>query len=454
MAAAHEHWSGRLGFILATIGSAVGLGSIWKFPYEVGTNGGGAFVIFYLGGLVLIVVPLMFVEFAIGRRGRSDAVGSIATVALAQGRSRHWSLIGALGVLSAFLILSFYSVIGGWALAYTIETVTSGLPAGDATAVQARFDAMLAAPGRMALFHALFMALTAIIVARGISGGIETACKVLMPVLFVLMLALAVVAIARGGVGTTLRYLFAFEADKLTPRVALEALGLGFFSIGVGLGVMIVYAAYAEKSINLTQAALVAVAGDTAVSFLAGFAIFPIVFAEGLDPSHGPGLMFVTLPIAFGHMPFGYVAAAAFFLLLTIAALASAMSMLEMPVALVMHRLRWNRPLAAVVMAGACFAVGLLTVLSFNLWKEVYPLSVLPGFRTATIYDIVDHLTSNFLLPLGGLTLAIFAGWSLPAKLLERELALSENSLATLRLLLRYIVPAGIIVATLGPLLP
>jgi NSS family neurotransmitter:Na+ symporter len=454
MVANNEHWSSRIGFIFATIGSAVGLGSIWKFPYEVGTNGGGAFVLFYLGGLVLIVVPLILVEFAIGRRGHSDAIGSVAAVAVAQGRSRWWALIGALGVVSAFLILSFYAVIGGWALAYTVDMLVWGLPPADPAVVQARFDALLAAPGRMVLFHALFMAIAAVIVGRGIADGIEVACKVLMPLLIVLMILLAMFAVAKGGFLTTFWYLFALDTAKITPQVALEALGLGFFSIGVGLGIMIVYAAYAEKAISLTQVAIVVVLGDTAISFLAGFAIFPIVFSEALDPSSGPGLMFVTLPLAFARMPFGFVAAFAFFLLLTVAALASAISMLEMPVALAMRHLRWTRRRATLVMATACFVVGLASVFSFNLWRGFYPLALLPGFRQATLYDVLDHLTSNLLLPVGGFALAILAGWVLPPTLLARELRLSENNLATLRMVLRYIVPAGILAATLGPILP
>ena len=248
-----EHWSGRAGFILATIGSAVGLGSIWKFPYEVGTNGGGAFVFFYLVGLVLIVLPLMLVEFAIGRRGKSDASHSIAVVAQLAGSSRAWSWVGVLGVVTAFLILSFYSVIGGWALAYVLETVRNGLPGADARAAQGRFDALLASPVQMAAYHAAFMAATALVVSRGILNGIESAAKILMPILIALIVVLSLYSMIEGDVGASFRFLFALDGKHLTAKVALEALGLGFFSIGVGLAVMVTFAAYAGPDINLRR---------------------------------------------------------------------------------------------------------------------------------------------------------------------------------------------------------
>ncbi|MGH7396073.1 MAG: sodium-dependent transporter [Candidatus Rokuibacteriota bacterium] len=246
-----ERWSSRTGFVFAAMGSAVGLGSIWKFPYEVGTNGGGGFVLFYLVGLLLIVFPLMLVELAIGRRGRSDAVGSIVAVAIASGASRIWAVVGIAGVVGAILILSFYSVIGGWAAAYVVDTIRNGLPGASAPAVQARFDALLASPAHMTIYHTLFVAVTALVVARGIARGIERAALYLMPILIVLIVVLAIYSTAQGDAAAALRFLFAFDLDLLSPRVALEALGLGFFSIGVGLAVMITYAAYAGSDFDL-----------------------------------------------------------------------------------------------------------------------------------------------------------------------------------------------------------
>ncbi len=436
-----ETWSGRFGFILATVGSAVGIGSIWKFPYEVGENGGGAFVLFYIAGLALIVVPLMFAEFAIGRRGQGDAMTSITAVAVRHGASRWWAVAGLIGVITGFLILSFYSVIGGWTLAYAFDTIVSGLATPEPRAVRARFDSLLAAPWRQLAYHASFLLCVMLIVARGIKGGIEAASKVLMPVLAVLMIALATYSSVEGDLAAALRYLFQPDWQSVSPRVALDALGLGFFSIGVGMGLMITYAAYADASINLRQVAIVSVVADTAISLLAGLAVFPIVFAYGLNPAGGPGLVFVTLPLAFAQMPFGAIAASSFFLLLFIAALASAISMLEIVVALLTTHFRWPRARACLATGIACFVFGIGTVLSFNRWAVWFPLDMLDRFATATVFDLLDYLTSNVLLPIGGLGLALLVGWALPARLLKEELSLTTAGAALLRAVLRYIVP-------------
>lgn len=446
-----ERWSGRVGFILANVGAAIGLGSIWKFPYEVGTNGGGVFVAFYLAGLVLIVLPLALAEFAVGRRGREDAAGSMLVLATEAGASRHWGLVGSLGILTGFLILSFYSVIGGWTIAYSIDALHTGLPGANAERVSAAFDDLLASPVKMAFHHGVFMVITALIVARGIAHGIEAANKILMPVLIVLIVALAIYSIATGDVASTVRFLFFVDPAQLSARAALEALGLGFFSIGVGLGLMITYAAYADKSINLGEVAWVTVAADTAVCFAAGFAIFPIVFANGLDPASGPGLLFVTVPLAFASVPFGNFASGGFFILLFVAALASAVSLLELPVAWLIRRYALDRPRATAVAAFAAWLFGLTTVLSFNLWADWFPLSRLHGFEQATIFDLVDHLTSNLLLPVGGFALSVFVGWRLSARWLDRELGIHRWLATALSLLLRYVAPAAIAIVALAP---
>jgi neurotransmitter:Na+ symporter, NSS family len=451
MSKPQDFWSGPTGFILATIGAAVGLGSIWKFPYEVGANGGGAFILFYLIGLVLIVFPLMLVEFAIGRRGRSNAADAMANVAQEVGASRLWALIGLFGIITAFLILSFYSVIGGWAIAYAVETASYGLAGLNAASAQARFDALMASPARMAAYHLVYMAAVASIVARGVARGIEDACKILMPVLILLIIGLSVFSLMLGDVKSTIRFLFQVDPRHLTLAAALDALGLGFFSIGVGLALMITYAAYAGADINLRKVAIVTIAGDTAVSLAAGLAIFPIVFAEGLDPASGPGLMFVTLPLAFARIPGGDVAAFGFFLLLVIAAIASGISMLEMAVALLSRR-GWSRAKASLATAAACWGCGLATVLSFNVWANWHPLSAMPAFAGATVFVLLDHFTSNIMLPLGGFALALFAGWVLPAKLLLAELGLKPGTARLLQLLLRTLVPVCIAVVTIFPL--
>jgi NSS family neurotransmitter:Na+ symporter len=448
-----DRWTGRTGFTLATIGSAVGLGSIWKFPYEVGSNGGGAFVLLYLAGLVLIVVPLMLAEFALGRRGGGDPATALTAIATRCGASRLWGLVGVAGVITGFLILSYYAVIGGWTLAYVAQTVARGLPGVNAAAVQSHFDGFLAAPGRMLVFHAFFLAVTAVIVARGVTGGIEAASRVLMPLLAGLMVLLAVYGLLEGDAGRAADFLLRPDPAHFTARAALDALGLGFFSIGVGMGLMMTYAAYADAAIDLRKVAVVSVLGDTAVSLLAGLAVFPLVFANGLDPAGGPGLVFVTLPIAFARMPFGTAVAVAFFLLLFVAALASAISMLELTVAMATRRFGWGRGYASLGIAALCYVGGIGTVLSFSHWADWHPLAVLPGFEEATFFDLLDHATSNLLLPLTGFALAVFAGWIAPSEVLAGELGLGATGQRWTRWLLRYVVPSAIAVTAAAPLL-
>ncbi len=453
MTRANETWTGRYGFILATIGSAIGIGSIWKFPYEVGANGGGAFVLVYALGLLLVVVPLMFAEFAIGRRGQADSASSLAVVARGEHASRHWQLAGLLGAATCFLILSFYSVIGGWTLDYLVQTLGEGLPVAVAVAAQARLDALLASPGRMLAFHGIFMTMVAVVVMRGVQRGIESASKILMPVLVLLMIGLATYSMIEGDAARTLRFLFVPDLAHLTTRAVLDALGLGFFSIGIGLGLMITYAGYSDVAIDLRQVAIWSVLADSAISLVAGLAVFPMVFANGLDPAGGPGLMFVSLPLALARMPFTNIVGVAFFILLFVAALSSAMAMLEGIVTVLIHRRKWSRRRAAVIAANACFITGIVTVLSFNRWADWFPLAAFPIFATATIYDVVDYLTSNLLLPLGGLALALFVGWAASARLLQEELHTGKAGTQILRFLLRYVAPATIVFAALAPLL-
>ena len=448
MTTANEHWSGRTGFVLANVAAAVGLGSIWKFPYEVGSNGGGSFVICYVVGLILIVLPLMLCELAIGRRGRSDAIKSVAVVAAAADASKLWSLFAFLGVVTGIVILSFYSVIGGWALAYLIDIVRNGLQLQDAGSAKARFDDLLSSPAKLLLYHLIFMAMTVAIVARGVAKGIERACMILMPTLIALLVVLAIFSVARGGFWPTWNYLFTFDISKITPKIALEALGLGFFSIGVGLSILIAYAAYAGRDIDLRQVATLTLIGDTTVSFLAAFAVFPIVFAENLDPSSGPGLVFITLPLAFSQMPFGTAASIAFFLLLLVAAIGSAISFLELPTTPLQHATKCSRTTASITVGAACWTLGIMSVLSFNVWAEWFPLSSIPGFARSTWFDLFDHLTSNVMLPLGGLGIAIFVGWAVPRSMIASELRLGRTALATLYALLRYVVPVGIAAAS------
>lgn len=445
-------WKTRSGFVLATIGSAIGIGSIWKFPYEVGANGGGAFVFVYLVGLAFVVVPMMLAEFAIGRRGRADAATSIEVAATSESASPRWRVVGLLGAATAFLILSFYAVIGGWAVFYAVDTLWRGLPDG-AAAVHEKFDGLLGSAPRMGAFQAVFLGAVALVVARGVQRGIEASMKVLMPVLAALLAALAAYSMSTGDAAGTLRFLFVPDLDQLTGRGVLDALGLGFFSIGVGLGILLTYAAYSPPTIGLKTAAVASVMGDTAVSLLAGLAIFPVVFANGVDPASGPGLAFVSLPLAFDAMPGGRWAATAFFMMLAIAALGSAISMLEAVVAVLNRRFTLSRARGTAIASGACFVVGLATVFSFNHWSEVHPLAGIDRYSEATVFDLLDDLTSQVLLPLGGLALAVFAAWVLQARFLGRELTLRRGPLVGLRVALRFVAPTLIVVAAVASLL-
>jgi NSS family neurotransmitter:Na+ symporter len=437
--------------MLATIGSAIGIGSIWKFPYEVGANGGGVFIVVYLVGLALVVIPLLFAEFAIGQRGGADSASSLARVAVAENASPRWKWVGLLGAVTCFLILSFYSVIGGWTLAYATQTLFHGLPAPDPLAVRERYDTFLASPWHMLAYHALFMIALAAIVMRGIRSGIEQTATILMPLLAILMLGLALYSMIEGDAARTLRFLFIPDLAHLTARGVLDALGLGFFSIGIGLGLMITYAAYGDGNVDLKRVALVSVIADTAISLLAGLAVFPIVFANGLDPASGPGLVFVTLPLAFANMAYGNVFAVAFFSLLFIAALASGISLLEGVVAVLGQGNSRTRKRAAVSSAAACFALGIPTVLSFNRWAQWHPLSAFDRFHVATAFDLIDYLTSNILLPTGGLGIALFAGRVISEHVLREELRLRPVTSQTLRVLLRFVAPIAIVLVTFAP---
>ena len=443
--ASRQAWSSRAGFILATIGSAVGLGSIWKFPYEVGENGGGAFLLFYVLGLLIVVAPLLVAEFVIGRRGRGDAASSVAALAFEARRSPRWALIGYLWILTGFLILTYYAVIGGLTIAYFVRAISGSFAAASVDEAQAIFDALASQPLSMAAYQALFTGIISIVVARGIGGGVEAACKILVPVLAVLMAMLSLYAAVEGDIGAALEFLFVPHLEELTPRNALEALGLGFFSIGVGLGIIVTYAAYARRDFNLTTVTLATLVGDTAISLLAGIAIFPMVFSHGLDPAEGAGLMFVTLPIVFGDIPLGSLVGAAFFLCLFAAALASAMSMLELVVA---PAVRWTglpRKTVSPALGLLCWLAGLPTVLSFSLWSEVRPLAWLPAFGNMNVYGLIDGVASNLLLPLGGLALSLFAGWRLRRNAFEQELGWGAAPVSALVVLLKWVVPLAIL---------
>lgn len=444
MAFRHETWSSKTTFLMAAVGAAVGLGNIWRFPYMAGTNGGGAFVLLYLAAVVLIAIPVLIAETMIGRHGHMSAPVSMQKAATEVGASTNWSIVGWFGVAAAFLILSFYSVIGGWVIAYVPKTITGSFTGMDGDAVAATFDSLLGNVTTVVVWHTVFMAVTMGIVIRGIKAGLEKAVSIMMPALFVMLLLIVGYAITIGDFSSGLSFLFAPDFSKITADVVLAAIGQAFFSIGVGIGIMFTYGAYLPNNIPLPRACVMIAIADSLVAVLAGLAIFPIVFANGLDPAAGPGLVFVTLPLAFGQMTGGAIIGTTFFVLLAFAALTSAISLMEVPVSWLEERDGWTRQTATLAIGGAIWLVGMGSALSTSVWSEVYLLSFIERFQTTGILDLVDYITGQALLPLGGMLIAVFAGWVMKTNVLTDELGMGETAFKSWRFLVRFVCPLGI----------
>ncbi|MAR74050.1 MULTISPECIES: sodium-dependent transporter [unclassified Halomonas] len=441
----HAQWSSRFSFILAATGSAVGLGNIWKFPYMVGESGGAAFVLVYLLCIGLIGLPILVTEWMIGRRGQSNPVNAMASVAAKAGQPKVWALVGVAGVIGAFLILSFYSVIGGWSLYYTLGSVTGDFSGQDADGIGALFSGMLASPGLLLLWHSIFMLLVIGIVARGVTKGLEGAVNVLMPALALLLVVLVGYGMTTGHFGEALNYLFNPDWSALNGEVVLAALGHAFFTLSLGMGIMIAYGSYLGEKVDLIKTARTVVIMDTVIALGAGLAIFPIVFANQLDLASGPSLIFVTLPLAFGNMGGGLILGLMFFLLLTFAALTSAISLLEPVVEFVEERTPLSRSASAVVSGIGAWALGIAALLSFNVWSD-------PVLFGLGVFDLLDKLTSKFMLPLTGLGAILFAGWFLNRKGVAEDLGLSGGKEALWVALTRFVAPIGVAVVFISSL--
>ncbi len=441
----HGHWSSRVGFLFAAVGSAVGLGNFWRFPYEAGENGGGAFVLVYLACILLIAMPLVLAELTIGRRGALNAVDSVRKVAKDEGRSTAWSVFGWTGMIAAFMVLTFYSVIGGWVISYVISAAQGTFATATPDAVAAQFDTLLADAGQLTIYHAIFMGLTGFIVSRGLQRGIEPAVEILMPALALMMLGLVIFSAVVGDFAGAVKFLFSADFSKITPDVVLAAIGQAFFSVGVGAAIMLTYGSYLNKDVNLPQSSVVISLADTGIAILAGLLIFPIVFQFGLEPGQGPGLVFVTLPVAFGQMPFGGVVSFVFFLLLLVAAITSSISLLEIFVAWVEENLDISRLTAAILGASAAWVIGLGSVFSFNLWADWQPLGFIPLLEGKNWFDTFDYIASNILLPLGGMLIAIFVGWRMSKSSVLEETGMSETIFFKLwYFLIRFAAPIAI----------
>ena len=441
----HEGWSSRIVFLMAAVGAAVGLGNLWKFPYTAGVSGGAAFVLVYVVAVAAVAIPLVIAELMIGRRGRLSPPNSFLALAREAGASPGWRLVGWMNLLAVFLILSFYSVIAGWALGYVPKMAMGDFAGASPEEVAAQFGALLASPGRLALLHALFMILTVGIVSVGLKRGIERAVRFLMPTLLMMLIMLVGYAAVAGDMASTVSFLFKADFSKIDSSVVLQAIGQAFFSVSVAMGLLITYGAYLDSSARLGSSAIYIAGADTFVALLSGLAIFPLVFANGLDPAEGPGLIFVTLPIAFGQMPAGALFGAVFFLLVLVSAITSSIAILEPVVSWAEEHNGMRRGPATIVAGIAAWLMGLATVFSFNLWAGWFPLGRFERFRESTMFDLIDYFTSNLLLPLGGLLIAVFVGWMMSAETTRAELGLQHSRLFGLwRFTLRYIAPLGI----------
>ncbi len=376
----HETWSSRFTFLLAAVGAAVGLGNIWKFPYVTGQNGGSAFVLVYLLAVFFVAMPILIAELALGRWGRQSPPNAMANVAQGQGRSRHWSIVGWFGMLAAYLIASYYSVIAGWSVVYIFKNGGGNFTGRDAATISAEFDALLASPMQLTLWHGIFMLICTVILARGLQKGIESTVRILMPALFSLLLVMVAYGYFQGDMPSALHFMFDFDLSAINGRVILVAVGQAFFSIGVAMGLMMGFGAYLPKDVSIAKSALIIASMDTMVAIIAGLAIFPIVFANGLDPAEGPGLIFVSLPIAFGSVTGGLVFGTLFFILLFFAALTSVIGTLEPMIAWSEERFRLRRWKAALFVCSSVFVLGLGTVFSFNLWSNWRPLASFERF--------------------------------------------------------------------------
>ncbi|NOQ90846.1 MAG: sodium-dependent transporter [Gammaproteobacteria bacterium] len=442
----HGQWTNRTVFILAATGSAVGLGNIWKFPYIAGENGGGTFVLVYLLCIALIGMPIMMAEIMLGRRGKQSPINTMAALARDEKRNPGWVWLGWMGVAAGFLILSYYSVIAGWAMSYVFRTGGGMFIGVTADGVNSIFTDLVTDPERLLAWHTIFMVMTMAVVARGVKNGIEKAVTYLMPLLFAMLIVIVIYSMTTGYFMEGVRFLF--TPGSIDGKGILIAMGHAFFTLSLGMGAIMVYGSYLSREHSIVQASILIALADTVVALLAGMAIFPIVFANGLEPGAGPGLIFQTLPIAFGHMPGGTMVGVIFFTLLVFAAWTSAISLIEPAVAYLVENRGMNRIYASVWIGGFTWFVGLGTVFSFNIWKEK-TLSIPYIFENLTFFDTLDYLTANIMLPLGGLFIALFAAWVMKESSSREEIATFPLIYKLWLFLVKFVTPLAVIVVFL-----
>lgn len=432
-------WRNRWTFMLATAGSAIGLGNIWKLPYMIGVNGGSAFVLVFIACILFVGIPLMMTEVLLGRRAQQNPLDGIKTLALEAKASPLWKVIGGMGMLTGLLILAFYSVIGGWVLSFILEAAKGSFTEITATQSTANFNKLLASPISLLFWHSVFMCLTMGVVAHGVNSGLEKANNILIPALFAILLILLGYSMSVGNMPAAYDFMFSLDFSKITPVAVLSALGHAFFSLSLGMGSVMVYGSYLQRNVSIARTTIYIALADTMLGLLVGLAIYSLVFANNLAPNAGPGLIFQTLPIAFGHMPGGSLIATLFFMLVAFAAWTSAISLVEPTIAWIVENSKISRKLAATALGLLIWLLGISVVLSFNDWQHI---KIIFGLN---IFETLDKLTSTILLPLGGLLMAIFAGYFMRNEHVQEELSLSNRAFKLWRFTNNYISPVAIV---------
>ncbi len=434
--ASRGKWGSKMGFVLAAAGSAVGLGNIWKFPYITGIYGGGAFVLVYLFFILIVGMPIMISELIIGHKSSKNPIGAFQTL---DGKKSIWQSAGWLGVASGFIILSFYSVVAGQAMAYIFKSV-SGF-SGTAGQIKSQFSSLKSNPLLSILWHTIFMVMVIGIVIGGVKNGIEKWSKILMPTLVILLLGLTFYGIFFSGGGKeALAFLFKPDFSKLTSEAVLSALGHAFFTLSLGMGAMITYGSYIGKKINLPRAALTVVIMDTIIALLAGIAIFSLVFQYNMEPKAGPGLIFETLPVLFAQT--GQLISIPFFLLLTFAALTSGISLLEVVVSYFIDEKGWTRIKATLIMGISILVIGLLPAID--------SLRVTFKGKEQSFFDIFDFISANYMLPFGGLIISLFVGWKMKERLIVSDSFNKTHYYYFIwKYILKYITPIAVIIIIL-----
>jgi NSS family neurotransmitter:Na+ symporter len=438
------HWSSRFAFVMASVGFAVGLGNIWRFPYVTGENGGGAFVLVYLLCAFAIGVPCLIAELMIGRRGAHSPPTAMATLAEESGHSPRWRIVGGMGIFTAFLISVTYAVVVGWVLWYLFKAISTGFAGVDAVAAETEFASVLSDSSGMVFWTVVGNLITGGIIFAGVKGGIERAVTIMMPLMFLLLILLGVYNAFTGGFRETLVWLLTPDFAKINGDTLLAAIGQAFFSISVGMGGMMTYGSYLPKDYSITRGAATVVFADTMVALLAGFVIFPAVFHNGLSPDSGAGLIFQTLPVAFAQMPGGHVFAVLFFVMLGVAGITSLVGLMESVTNWVDERFNMSRHTGTALVVLLVTFCSLASVLSYNVWADLRVAGM-------NFNEIADGLPSKIMLPLTGLLVAVFAGWIMARRHTEDELATTPLAYSLWLNLTRFlVVPAVALILISG----